>query len=63
MDVNMAKISFIRPEPPRAAMARPTISIGDDCAAPQSVEAGSNIVKKARNATALVNMRQTWRSS
>ena len=39
---------FIRPEAPKPAMARPTMSMGDDWAAPQSVDPSSKIAKKVR---------------
>lgn len=45
----MVKMPFMRPEAPKPAMARPTISIDDDCAVPQSVDPNSKTVKKARN--------------
>lgn len=44
----MVKAPFVRPEAPSPAMARPTISMTDDCAAPQSAEPTSKMAKKAK---------------
>ncbi len=46
MAARIVKMPFISPEAPRPAIARPTISMTEDCAAPQSAEPSSKVVKK-----------------
>lgn len=40
---------FVRPDAPMPATTRPTISIEDVCAAPQSADPTSKTAKKTRN--------------
>lgn len=47
----IVKPPFMRPAPPIPATNRPTISIAEDCAAPQIAEPTLKIVKKLRNST------------
>lgn len=48
MAARMVRTPFISPEAPKPAMARPTMNMGDDCAAPQSAEPSSKVVKKTK---------------
>ena len=48
MAVRMVRTPFISPEAPKPAMARPTMSMGDDGAAPQSTEPSSKVAKKTK---------------
>jgi hypothetical protein len=49
IDDRMVRMPFISPEAPKPAIARPTISMGEDWAAPHNAEPSSKIVKKTRN--------------
>jgi hypothetical protein len=48
MAAMIVRAPFITTDDPGPAMARPTMSMLDDCAAPQSAELSSKTAKKAR---------------
>lgn len=44
----MMNAPLLRPDPPTPAIARPTMSIAEDCAAPQMADPTSNTKKNVR---------------
>jgi len=49
MAARMVRMPCISREAPRPVMARPPMSMGDGCAAPQSTEPSSKVVKKTKD--------------